>query len=291
MAVDRDGTYSHFDEWLGIVWTVLTASLFLWYIGIFTLLLLHNDQIVQYLKERTPIVVELDSLSSAQREQLERALEAMPQVQEHSIRYVSRQEGLDIMRQSLGGDWLDSTIDNPLRDIILFNVHAVYMHSDSMRAFIDQLRMLHGVHEVFVESGYVDEYHQWRGRIQWLFLSMGVLISLLAFGMIFNTLMWMLRTKRHPIRIMRLLGASREYFAVPFYRRALKYALVSALVGIGLILVTVFILIVSLPQLGPHVYWTRVLQTALFVTIISVVLYIGAMHIVLRMQTPRSIKL
>lgn len=291
MSVDRDDTYSRFDEWLGIVLTVLTASFFLWYIGIFTLLLLHNDQIVQYLKERTPIVVELDSLSPTQREQLEQVIAAMPQVQEHSMRYVSREEGMDIMRQSLGGDWIDSAIDNPLRDILIFNLHSGYMHSDSLSAFIDELRTLHGIHEVFVESGYVDEYRQWRGRIQWLLLLMGGLISLLAFGMIFNTLMWMLRTKQHPIRIMRLMGASREYFAVPFYRRALKYALVSALLGIGLILITVFILIVSLPQLGSHVYWSRVLESALFVTIISVVLYLGAMHIALRMQTPRGIKL
>jgi|GEM_PF-4977338 len=290
MAVDRDDTYARVDEWIGIVWTVLTASVFLWYIGMLTLLLLHNDQIVQYLKERTPIVVELDSLGPVQREKLKQTLSALPQVQAHSIRYVSREEGMNILRQSLGGNWIDHTIDNPLRDILIFHLHAGYMHRDSLSAFINKLRRLNGIHDVFIESGYVDEYRQWRGWIQWVLFSMGGLISLLAFGMIFNTLMWMLRTKQHPMRIMRLFGASKEYFAIPFYRRALKYALVSSLLGMALVIMTVLILIVSLPQLGSHVYWTRVLESALFITIISVVLYLGAMYIALRMQTPRGIK-
>ncbi len=82
------------------------------------------------------------------------------------------------------------------------------------------------------------------GFLQWiyLFVAIGLLLTIIAFAMINNTIRLALYAKRFTIKTMQLVGAKSGFIRKPFLVNALIQGLVSAIIGMSLLIGVFYIL-------------------------------------------------
>ncbi len=82
------------------------------------------------------------------------------------------------------------------------------------------------------------------GFLQWiyLFVAIGLLLTIIAFAMINNTIRLALYAKRFTIKTMQLVGAKSGFIRKPFLLNALMQGLVSAIIGMALLIGVFYIL-------------------------------------------------
>ncbi|PKR80189.1 hypothetical protein CW751_11035 [Brumimicrobium salinarum] len=82
------------------------------------------------------------------------------------------------------------------------------------------------------------------GFLQWiyLFIAIGVLLTIIAFAMINNTIRLALYSKRFTIKTMQLVGAKSGFIRRPFLINSIIQGLLSAIIGVALLLAVFFAL-------------------------------------------------
>jgi cell division transport system permease protein len=82
------------------------------------------------------------------------------------------------------------------------------------------------------------------GFLQWiyLFVAIGLLLTIIAFAMINNTIRLALYAKRFTIKTMQLVGAKSGFIRKPFLLNAIMQGLVSAIIGMALLIGVFYIL-------------------------------------------------
>ncbi|MCC5922224.1 MAG: hypothetical protein JJT77_00445 [Crocinitomicaceae bacterium] len=80
------------------------------------------------------------------------------------------------------------------------------------------------------------------GFLQWiyLFVAIGILLAIVAFAMINNTIRLSLYSKRFIIKTMQLVGAKSSFIRAPFLWRAILQGFLSSCIGMGLLMAVLF---------------------------------------------------
>jgi len=128
---------------------------------------------------------------------------------------------------------------------------SITFHPTSEVANKEKLRMLKEklegtyplqVAEVAYDESRVNEVNL--GFLQWvyLFVAVGVLLSIVAFAMINNTIRLALYSKRFIIKTMQLVGAKSSFIRAPFLWNAVLQGILSSIIGMGLLLAVFYAL-------------------------------------------------
>ncbi len=270
-------------EWTGVLLTLISSSLFLWVIGILLLFWLHDDNIVNFFKENTNIVVELTSNSTrTDADKVENVLRAHTFIRPKSIVFIPKNEAMNIMKSDLGADILEGVGSNPFRDIFIFNVKAKFSSKGKIGQLIQDLKRQSKVEDVYAQTEYLEYWDIWKHRINRMLSIFGMVLMILAIGLIFNMLRLMIDAKSYSIHLLQLVGASWSFIRLPFYRKSFKYAVGSASVASILLGLTVVGVLLYLPGMAEYFNMKYVILTMIFLLLFSLVLFLSGTFVVLR---------
>ena len=209
--------------------TSLTMAGALIVLGIFALLTLNLNKLVDALRHRIEIEVFLDmGKSEADIKELQRAMEKTTGIAK--VRYVSREEALEVFRREFGKEFIELLKSNPLPPSFHITLQKTHQNGAAAQRIANQLQALPGVDEVVYRRDLVQLMDKYVGFAIAIDVLIGLVIGLGAFFVVINHVRLVVFAKRRVLETMQLVGANRAFITVPF----LLQGLVHGMIGSGL---------------------------------------------------------
>ena len=220
--------------------TIFTLSMVLLLVGVGTLLIVNAREVGRYFKENLQVSVLLkDNVSDADAQAFQKRLDAMPGVR--STRFISKEEGVEEMSKLLGSDFLEVFETAPVPVSIDVNLEAEYVSADSLAVVKEKIAKSPLVDEVVYQTSLVDALNENLAKISLVLSAMVAVLLFISFVLIANTVRLDLFNRRFSIYTMHLVGATRSYIRAPFVGRAALQGILSALLGILLLVGVLFL--------------------------------------------------
>jgi cell division transport system permease protein len=131
--------------------------------------------------------------------------------------------------------------ENPLPPTIGFKPKEEFATKEGMESIKKELLQTYSsqIDEVSYDEASVESVNLGFKQFVFLFLAVALLLIIIAVAMINNTIRLALYSKRFTIKTMQLVGAKSSYIRRPFMLQAIFQGIISAIIGISL-LVTLF---------------------------------------------------
>ncbi|MDR2469724.1 MAG: permease-like cell division protein FtsX [Tannerella sp.] len=254
--------------------SIMSTSLVLFLIGLFFIMGLLSKELSVYMKENFAFSIVLkDDVKEADARQMQKNLNAMPFIK--SVKYVSKEDAAREMIAELGEDPQLFLGFNPFQASIEVRLKSEYMNADSLQTVQKKLASSAGVSELIYPEDMLQIVNHNVQRIGIILFVLIIVLMIISFALISNTIRLLIYSKRFLIYTMRLVGATNAFIRRPF----IKYNLVSGfLAGILAImmLMSALYMLQKLAGLGlePIVPWDRLWMV--YVTVMVAGIFISA---------------
>jgi cell division transport system permease protein len=250
--------------------TIVTTSLVLFFLGLYVLFFLHSKQLGKQIKEQANIVVELaDNLPEEQKSSLQTMLESNPKLVKGSVQYVSKEEGLALMKEDLDLTTIQIGDDNPLKDIYEFNVYEEFLNFDSLEALKEAFIAKPEIISVVYQDEFYDSISKRINSFSRIFFVFSLLFLIISVVLIHNTFFLRLQGDQAKIKTMEFVGADWAFIKKPYLKESYKVAFYAWLVSSLLILIVLGIITLSYPEIVSFLSLLNFIWSFLFMAIIS----------------------
>jgi len=226
----------------------ITLTLFL--LGVFTLLMMHAQKLSNHLKENIGFEVVMNSnVKEDKILQLQKELDAMPAVK--STEYITKEEAIHRLSEDLGEDFLQwlGNEENPLLPSIDVRFKADYANNDSIAAIQAQLLKNTNVKEIYYQKSLVGLINQNVNRIGLALMVASLALLIISITLIRNTIRLSVYSKRFLVRSMQLVGATPAYIRRPFIRSGILQGFFGALLADAFLALLLYGLTKRIPEL------------------------------------------
>ena len=205
----------------------ISTSLVLLLIGIVALLLLTASDLSRHLKQEMTVEVILkESITDTQLSTLRRSIEASPYCAVCS--YISKDDALKDMTKAMGTDPSQFLEYNPFYASLNIRVEADYACNDSLKVIEKKIAAQEGVREVTWQKDLLDIINSNIRKVAGLLLVLAMILSLVSFTLINNTIKLTIYAQRFVLYSMKLVGAKWSFIRKPFISRNLWIGFTSA---------------------------------------------------------------
>ena len=212
------------------VTSVISISLVLVLVAAAAVLAANAGGVARWFKENMAVSVLLkQSTSEKEGKSLSEELASRPYVKES--RFISKEEGAEEMKGLLGEDFLSVFESSPIPISIDLKLDGDFITRDSLEWVKKDLLANKHVEEVVYQETLVETLNANLRRIS---LVVGVVILLLlviSFALISNTVRLNIYARRFTIHTMSLVGAKRSFIARPFLVQAAVQGAVAGLIA------------------------------------------------------------
>lgn len=221
--------------------TIISISLVLFFIGMAGLLVLNARSVSNYFKENITVSVVLSvEASEDDASQLSEQISGYPFYKDSRI--VSKEEGVEQMKQMLGEDFLDVFEVNPIPVSLELQVAADYISTDSLARVEYVLSQYPVVEDVVYQQSMVELLNSNLERVGYVIGCFTLLLMFVSTVLINNTVRLNIYAKRFVIHTMRLVGATKFFISRPFLGQAFFQGLIAGLIANVYLLVTLYII-------------------------------------------------
>ena len=205
----------------------ISTSLVLLLIGIVALLLLTANDLSRHLKQEMTVEVILkESITDTQLSALRCSIEAAPYCAVCS--YISKDDALKDMTKAMGTDPSQFLEYNPFYASLNIRVEADYACNDSLKLIEKKIAAQEGVREVTWQKDLLDIINSNIRKVAALLLVLAMILSLVSFTLINNTIKLTIYAQRFVLYSMKLVGAKWSFIRKPFISRNLWIGFTSA---------------------------------------------------------------
>jgi cell division transport system permease protein len=210
--------------------STLSITLLLFLVGLLTLLVFNARYLNNYIRENIGLTLVLDEdVREVDLMQLEKMLSARTEVK--SATYVDAESAAKILEEELGENFVGFLGYNPLQATIDVKLFAAYTHNDSLNVLEQNFLSFPHVEEVYYQRNLVNLINENANKISLIILVLGLIMLLIFFALINNTIRLSIYANRFIIHTMQLVGATRSFIRKPFVNRAIVQGLVGALLA------------------------------------------------------------
>lgn len=221
--------------------SVISISLVLFLVGMAGVLIVNARSVSNYFKENITVTAVLsveadDADASALADELERAGYIK------DVKLITKEEGVEEMKEILGEDFMDVFEVNPVPASLELQISADYISTDSLSVIEEALYAYPAVDDVVYQQSLVELLN---ANLERIGLIIGVFVLLLLFisvVLINNTVRLNVYAKRFTIHTMRLVGATKGFITRPFVGQAFFQGLISGAVADVFILGTLYLI-------------------------------------------------
>lgn len=239
----------------------ISVALVLFLIGLECITLLSAHQMIQRLKENVALTVLLDD--EATEDQIARlgaVLEMAPY--SHEVRYISKEQALEEHIRTLGEDPQKFLGYNPLSNSYEVGLQAEYAREDSILMIEDNLITLPYIRQVNHPQEIVSMLDLHVGEISVVLVVIALLLLLISWVLIANTVRLQVYSKRFLINTMRLVGATPWVIRAPFVKRNVVLGLESGLIALFVLALAVYYVHLRLGVWVIDLTWQNMLVVA-----------------------------
>ena len=228
--------------------TVVSITLVLFVLGLLGLIVLHAKKISDHIQENIGFsLILMDNASPSDIFLLQSNIDAMEAVK--SSEFISKDEAADELIEELGEDFIEFLGYNPLFPSIDVRLRAGYTHPDTLKIFENELMKNRIVKEVYYQESLVHLINDNVKRIGIVLLLFTVLLTIIAFALINNTIRLSVFSKRFLIKSMQLVGATQSFIRRPFVIKGVMQGVIGAVISIGLLISTLYTAQKHIPEL------------------------------------------
>jgi len=227
---------------------VISISLVLFLLGLFSVLVMNAKMLSDYVKEHLEVQIYLnEEVELKDIKTLERQLQAMPYVKK--LDFVSKEAAVEILTQDLGEDFVDFLGYNPLLSSFNMTVTADFANSDSLKLVKAFLIANPTVKEVYYQENVLDLINKNLQTIALVIAGLSALLLLITITLINNSIRLSLYSQRFLIKSMQLVGATAWFIKKPYLLKSFVQGLVSVLVAMALLYGVMQVSDAQLPEL------------------------------------------
>ena len=198
---------------IGIVTTAFTLVCF----GVFLLLYLNIKNLTGTLQSDIEVIVYLDPEASEQVVSLvQKRLRTEPAAV--ALTFVSKEQALREFSEQFPDEslLLEGMEGNPLPASLVVNLSPRFLDTESLGAFAERVKQLPGVTHVAYSQDWVDTLALVVSYFELGAVVIGTILAVATVTIIANTIRLSLHTRKEEIEILRLIGATGMFIAIPY---------------------------------------------------------------------------
>ena len=215
--------------------STLSITLVLFLIGLLSLLIFNARYLNKYIRENIGLTLVLnENVREVDLLQLQKLLSAQPEVK--NATYVNSETAAKNLKEELGEDFIGFLGYNPLHATIDVKLFAAYTQNDSLANLEQKFLAYPNVEEVYYQKNLVNLINENANKISLIVMGLGVVMLLMFFALINNTIRLSIYANRFTINTMQLVGATRSFIRKPFINKSLIQGITGAFLSCLLLL-------------------------------------------------------
>ncbi|MDR2917761.1 MAG: permease-like cell division protein FtsX [Tannerella sp.] len=221
--------------------SIISIALALYMIGIFLIVGLLGSELSVYMRENLSFSIILkDNLEESDILQTQKKLEQMSFIK--STLYISKEDAANEMTEELGEDPRIFLGFNPFSPSIEIKLNSGYMNPDSLQVVEQRLKSYTNISELIYQKDMMQLVNDNVNQIGLALLILVIILMIISFVLISNTIRLLIYSKRFLIYTMRLVGATPGFIRRPFVRYNIVSGFLAGLLAIFLLVITLFYL-------------------------------------------------
>ena len=214
---------------------VISLSLVLFVIGLLGLVLINAQRLSNYVKENIGFTIMLnEGVNEIEIMNFQKILDAADFAK--SSTFVSKEQATKDLQNDLGEDFVSFLGYSPLLASVDVKLNASYANTDSLAVIKTELNDYPVVHTIFYQENLIDKLNSNVNRLSFFLLSFCILLFVIAFALINNTIRLSVYSKRFLIRTMRLVGATNSFIQKPFLVKGIYQGIYSSIFAIFMLI-------------------------------------------------------
>jgi cell division transport system permease protein len=209
----------------------MSVSLVLFLIGIFLIAGTLSNELSVFMKENFSFSIILnDEAKESSIREMQKTLDGYPFIK--STKYISQEVALKEMIAELGEDPQVFLGFNPFQASIEVRLNSEYMNADSLRAIEKQLKSYTNVSELMYQENMLNVVNRNIRQVSIVLFMLILLLMLISFTLISNTIRLLIYSRRFLIYTMRLVGATPDFIRRPFLKRSILNGFIAGVLAI-----------------------------------------------------------
>lgn len=214
--------------------STISISLVLFILGLIGLTTILATELSTYVKENIGFSIVLkDTAADPEIRQLQKELNKAGYVK--SARYITKEEALKILIADLGENPEDFLGYNPLQASLEINLKAGYANSDSLRIIEKKLGKHDCIKTIHYPKDFIQLVNENVTRIGFILGGLAIVLMLISFALISNTVRLTAYSKRFLIHTMKLVGATPGFIRRPFIFTHIVNGIMAAFIAVGML--------------------------------------------------------
>ena len=258
--------------------SIISISLALFLMGLFLIIGLLGNELSVYMRENISISIILkDGVSDQEVKQTQQKLNALPYIK--STRYVSKDEAAKEMVAELGEDPQNFLGYNPFQTSIEAKLNAVYANIDSLRVIEKQLTTSSNISQLLYQQDMMQIVNNNIQRIGAVLAVLIIVLILISFALINNTIRLLIYSKRFLIYTMRLVGATPGFIRKPFIRYNILSGFLAGVLAVLMLMGALYYMQKELVGLNEIIRWEGLLVIYAIILALGIILSMAAAHL------------
>ncbi len=239
----------------------ISTAMVLILLGMVVFSVLTARNLSAYVKQNIVVTMMLqDDMTPGEARQFCARLQQRPYI--CKLDYISKEQALREGIQTLGADPREFADANPFLSSIEITLKADYANTDSLQYISKELRSYPKVSEVKYQKDLIESINKNIAKISVVLLTIALLLTIVSFALINNTVRLSIYSRRFSIHTMKLVGASWGFIRAPFVRRYMALGLLAAIIACCALGGAVYVLYMYEPEIIEVLTWQELAITA-----------------------------
>lgn len=256
---------------LQVVTLCISTTMVLVLLGMVVFTVLTARNLSAYVRENLTLTVVLgDNMTQQERGAAYNRVRVRPYV--HQITYISKEQAKKENNEEMGtgpDEFLDF---NPFPATFEIQLSEAYANSDSALKVKQELLSIPKIAEVHYPQDLMDKVNSNLSKISLILLVLAVLLTIVSFSLISNSVRLGVYSRRFLIHTMKLVGASWGFIRRPFLARAVGVGIVAALLAIAVLGLGFYGLYMLEPGIVTIISWQELTITAVAVLLFGIII-------------------
>lgn len=233
----------------------ISTTMVLILLGLVVLSVLTTRNLTDYVREHLTVTVMLgDSVSAKDGMALGQQLQQAYYVKD--VAYISKEQALKEQSEAMGSDPSEFLGVNPFVATLEMHLKAEYANTDSLKKISQLLKAnKRQVTDVAYQENLTEQVNRNLNRISMILLGLAVLLLIVSYSLIANSVRLDIYSRRFSIHTMKLVGASWSFIRLPFLRRSMNIGLVASLLACAALAALVYGLYEYQPGIEEVITW------------------------------------
>ncbi|MBR6445041.1 MAG: permease-like cell division protein FtsX [Prevotella sp.] len=256
----------------------ISTAMVLILLGLVVLTGLVGRNLSSRVKENLVVTVMLaQDMTDTEAAQLQKKLRERPYM--NQMKYVSKEDALKEGVKELGSDPSEFVGENPFLSSIELTLLADYANNDSLRWIEKELKAIPKVSEIAYQKDLVEAVNKNLAKISLVLLGLAVLLLIVSFSLINNTIRLGVYARRFSIHTMKLVGASWGFIRGPFVRKSVGLGVLAAVIACAVLGGLVYALYRYEPEILTVLTWKELAIAGGAVLLFGVIITAICAHI------------